>query len=239
MARLIRGVLFDKDGTLIDFQKTWGPMLRQVADILAEGDTALADGILRAGGHDPRTMRTAPGSLLAAGSTAEIAEVWAKELGLTDVEALTARMDALFTKLGPEGAVPVPGLRDALDALVEKGLILGIATSDSEAAARRTAGVLGLADHFVFICGYDSGHGVKPTAGMVLGFCKATGLPPAEVAVVGDNLHDLEMARAADAGLVVGVLTGTGSRDVLAPHADVVLPGVAQLPTLINPASGR
>ena len=68
---------------------------------------------------------------------------------------------------------------------------------------------------FDFLAGYDSGHGVKPEAGMVLAFCQQTGLSCEEVVVVGDNRHDIEMGRNAQAGLCVGVLTGTSERSDL------------------------
>ena len=61
-------------------------------------------------------------------------------------------------------------------------------------------------------------------------FAKLTGLSPAEIAFVGDNRHDLECGRAAHAGLVVGVLSGTGTRAALAPLADVILGSVVELP---------
>ena len=48
--------------------------------------------------------------------------------------------------------------------------------------------------------------------------------------MVGDNRHDLEMARAGGAGLAVGVLSGTGTRETLAPMADVILDSIADLP---------
>ena len=38
--RRLRGVLFDKDGTLIDFQRTWGPAIHHVIHTLAQGDAA-------------------------------------------------------------------------------------------------------------------------------------------------------------------------------------------------------
>jgi phosphoglycolate phosphatase len=52
--------------------------------------------------------------------------------------------------------------------------------------------------------------------------------------MVGDNRHDLEMARAAGAGLAVGVLSGTGSRKTLGGLADVILESVADLPAYIQ-----
>jgi phosphoglycolate phosphatase len=47
--------------------------------------------------------------------------------------------------------------------------------------------------------------------------------------MVGDSTHDLHAGRAA--GMVcVAVLTGVADRDELAPHADVVLDTIADLP---------
>ncbi len=68
---------------------------------------------------------------------------------------------------------------------------------------------------------------------MVLGFCKATGLKPAEVAVVGDNNHDLHMGHNAEAGLKVAVLTGTGSRESLAAASDYCLNDITELEGLL------
>ena len=49
--------------------------------------------------------------------------------------------------------------------------------------------------------------------------------------MIGDNLHDIAMARAAGAGAALGVLTGNSSRGHLAPHADVVLASIRDLPS--------
>ena len=52
---------------------------------------------------------------------------------------------------------------------------------------------------------------------------------PARTAVVGDRPADLRMARAAGAGLIVGVLTGVGGRADLEPLADLVIASVEEL----------
>ena len=57
---------------------------------------------------------------------------------------------------------------------------------------------------------------------------------PTEVAVVGDNLHDLEMGRRAEAGLLIGVLSGTSGQRELAPVADHLLASVADLEALLD-----
>ncbi len=52
--------------------------------------------------------------------------------------------------------------------------------------------------------------------------------------MVGDNPHDLEMGRAAEAGLVVGVLTGTGRREDLVARADHVIESIVELEALLG-----
>ncbi len=75
----------------------------------------------------------------------------------------------------------------------------------------------------------DSGHGAKPEPGMGLAFAKAIKLDPADCAIIGDSVHDLEMGRRAGFGLRVGVLTGVSFREDLASHADVVLDSMLEL----------
>jgi phosphoglycolate phosphatase len=109
-----------------------------------------------------------------------------------------------------------------------------VATSDSLQGARASLSGFGVLERLDFLAGYDSGHGVKPDPGMVEGFCGATGLVAAQVAVIGDNPDDLEMGRAAGAGLVVGVLTGTGASSELEALADHVLGSIAEIETLLD-----
>ncbi len=230
----IRGVLFDKDGTLLDFAATWHPVNRQVALQVAQGDRRLADQLLLAGGHDPASDRVAAGSPLSSGNTLEIAGIWRKLINYhIKIEDLMARIDEAFLNGGLENAEPVPGLHATLQSLNASGLRLGVATNDSERGARSTLKILGVLDSFDFVAGYDSGFGGKPGPGMVRAFCTATNLEPAQVAVVGDSLHDLEMGRRAGAGLLVGVLTGTSERTHLEPHADHVFDSIADLKVLL------
>ena len=230
----IRGILFDKDGTLLDFAATWHPVNRQVALQVAQGDRQLAARLLLAGGHDPATDCVAAGSPLSSGNTLEIADIWKNLLNYhIKFEDLTARIDDAFLNGGQEHATPVPGLHATLKSLSSRGLRLGVATNDSEMGARSTLKKLDILNYFDLVAGYDSGYGGKPDPGMVRAFCAATDLAPAQVAVVGDSLHDLEMGRRAEAGLLIGVLTGTGDRDLLEPHATLVLDSIADLKVLL------
>jgi phosphoglycolate phosphatase len=80
-----------------------------------------------------------------------------------------------------------------------------------------------------FVAGHDSGYGAKPAAGPVLAFARAMTVETREVAVVGDEVHDLAAARAAGA-FAVGVRSGPVPDELLAPHADALIDSIADLP---------
>lgn len=230
----IKGVLFDKDGTLLDFHATWQPVLREAALAAAGGDGPRSDLLLALGGYDEALSRVRAGSLLAAGNTAEIAAAWAAQLPGCDPEALIVLLDDIFEQGGARHATPLAELAPLFARLKLRGLALGVATSDSLRGARASLARFDILEMIDFLAGYDSGHGVKPGPGMVEGFCAAAGLTAAQVAVLGDNLHDLEMGRAAGAGLVVGVLSGTGARQELEAEADHLLDSVAGIEALLE-----
>ncbi len=229
----IKGILFDKDGTLLDFNATWVPANRAAALIVARGDAALAAKLLRAGGQDEAAGVVASGSLLATAHTPQLAAVWgalAPDHGLGD---LVRVIDEVFQRESAVSAVAVPDLAAIVLRLNRRGLSLGIATSDSHAGALATLQPFGVMGQFGFVAGYDSGFGSKPGPGMVLGFCETTGLAPAQIMVVGDNPHDLEMGRRAGAGLCVGVLTGNSGPEQLSGLADHVVDSIADIEGLL------
>ncbi|PKQ05211.1 MAG: haloacid dehalogenase [Alphaproteobacteria bacterium HGW-Alphaproteobacteria-11] len=230
----LRGVLFDKDGTLFEYHGTWAPILVEAAEAAARGQPALVPEMLEAIGYDTTSNRIRPGSIAGGGDTFGLADAWLAIAGGWERAALIAEMDALFTRLAPERSLPVTDLPAFFGGLRGRGLTLGIATNDVEASARATLERFGIGTLVDFSAGYDSGHGAKPGPGMALAFCAATGLAPHQIAVVGDNRHDLEMGRSAGAGLNIGVLTGTSAHDDLAPFADHVIESIVALPALLD-----
>jgi phosphoglycolate phosphatase len=225
----IRGILFDKDGTIIDYWRTWVPINREVALFAARGDAELSAELLRLGGHDPATDRVTPGSVLAAGSVEDIAETFAARLGADTPPDLAAGIEAIFRRGGAAHSALIEGARETILELKRRGYGIGLATNDSAGGLEASlAGhdILGLFD---FAVGCDSGFGSKPDPRMILGFCRVLDIGPREVAVVGDAVHDLAMGRAAGAGLTVGVLSGTSARADLEAFADLILPSLNEL----------
>jgi phosphoglycolate phosphatase len=234
----IRAVLFDKDGTLIDFHLTWmTPYSAAASELAAEARVpSLAAALMTAGGYDHASGSFVADSPLASGTNRTIARHWLPllaEAGMrTEPDLLARRLDEIFARtLTP---APVPGVHGLLARLAARGLALGVATMDTEASAHDTLAELDLGEHLGFVCGCDSGHGEKPEPGMVHAFAAHAGLPPASIVMVGDSPRDLAMGRAAGAGLCVGVLTGASPREALAPLADHVLDTVLGLEALLE-----
>lgn len=232
----IKAIIFDKDGTLFDFDATWGGWARGFIAAEAGGDLVLARRLADALGYDVARCTFHPHSVVIAATTDIVAQVILPLLPGVSKADLLARMDARAIA-APQ--VEVTPLLPLLTALRARGLRLGIATNDTEVPARAHLGAAGVVQCFDFIAGFDSGFGGKPAPGQLLAFAAAVGLDSSRIAMVGDSRHDLTAARAA--GMVaVAVLTGIARRADLAPHADVVLTSIADLPGwLDDPAQKR
>ena len=232
----MRGILFDKDGTLLDFEASWSRLYRELAQDLADGDAGQAERLLLRGGLDPATGRIRSGSVLAAGNTRDIVGVWFPDLAGGEFASMVGRIDGVFYQNGIRYSVPVPGLVETLEALAAEGVAMGVATSDGTAAARAALDALAVGKYLPHVFGYDSVAQPKPAPDIVHAFCDAIGAEPQEIAVVGDNTHDLDMALSAGAGAIIGVLTGNGTEDDLKPLAHAVLASIADLPGWLRAA---
>ncbi|MEE9314854.1 MAG: HAD family hydrolase [Rhizobiaceae bacterium] len=228
----IKAILFDKDGTLLQFDATFLPATSKVIKSLSEGDTALAKQIAELVKFDIDNVALAPSSVLIAGSVDDIAVTLMPLLKYDSVAELSKRVNALYVEHSLSTVVGFDFLTPTLDKLKIMGLPLGVATNDTEEGAYSHLNKLEVAERFCFIAGFDSGFGAKPEPGMVLGFADHLGFAPEEIMMVGDSTHDCHSGRAAGA-IVIGVTSGGAEAEELAPHADYVLPSIAELPDLI------
>jgi phosphoglycolate phosphatase len=230
----IKGILFDKDGTLVDFQATWFAIGDLMALDAAGGNRDEADRLMQVAGYDYEAHCFKGDSVFAAGTNADIVALWYPAADAERKRAMITHFDTFTAEQGALQAVPLPGSKDAIASLHGSGFRLGVATNDSTSGAEKTLLALGIAQMFDAAYGYDAVASPKPAPDTVIAFCDLTGLRPGDLAVVGDNRHDLEMGRAARVGLNVGVLSGTGTREVLEPLADVILGSIAELPAFLK-----
>lgn len=227
------GILFDKDGTLFDFEATWSGWAYDMLGVLAQGDPDLAGVLGQAVGYDYSARRFRPGSVIIAGTPVEIAAAFAAHLPARTASDILRQLDDSASLAHQQPTVPLAPL---LDGLRGQGLALGIATNDSEVPTRAHLQGAGILEQFEFIAGSDSGYGGKPAPGQLLAFASQLALDPARCVMVGDSAHDLSAGRAAGMACVA-VLTGPSRADDLAPLADVVLPDIGHLPDWLDGVS--
>src|SRR3989440_12131724 len=82
----IRAIMFDKDGTLVDFQRTWGPATHTVLTQLCNGDSAAFDRLATVSLYDAAARKLLPGSPVVIETTYGYGKLCAQALGvpLTD-----------------------------------------------------------------------------------------------------------------------------------------------------------
>jgi phosphoglycolate phosphatase-like HAD superfamily hydrolase len=228
-----RLIIFDKGGTLIDFRWMWSTWIRELARRV-ESATGLptAGRLFGAMGFDPDSGGIDPAGRLATGTMADLRALTVDLLcqtGLSRQASDAAVETAWFAPDPVEEVRPLADLSELFTDLRARGIKIAVATMDDRAPTETTFAALDI-ESFVdaLVCG-DDGLPPKPAPDMVWAVCQATGVEPAQAAVVGDSVTDLEMGRAAGAGLVIGVLSGVAPEEMLAPHADGLLASVADL----------
>lgn len=229
----LRGIIFDKDGTLFEFTATWSHWADAVLERFAAGDPNRATMIGERIGYDPKARKFDPSSVLIAETTEVVAATLAPHFPDIPPFELQRELDRLAEET-PQTLVP--GLTGALTCLKAHGLRLGVCTNDTENAARAHLGGAGVSDLFDPIFGYDSGHGAKPSPDPLRAIAGLWGVEPHVCAMVGDSMHDLVAGKRAGM-MTVGVLTGTAIRSDLDEGADVVLDSIAELPELLGLSS--
>ena len=226
-------IIFDKGGTLIDFHGMWSEWVTELACRL-EGATGLPirERLFRVMGFDPDSGRIAPDGRLVTTPMAGLRTLTVNllcEAGLSQQASEVVVADVWYAPDPVGQAHPLADLPGLFKCWRDNGLRIAVATVDDRAPTEATFAALGIASFVeALVCG-DDGLPIKPAPDMVWAVCQATDVAPAQAVVVGDSVADLEMGRAAGVGLVVGVLSGVSPREMLSPHADVLLESAAEL----------
>ncbi len=145
----IKAVLFDKDGTLIDYRATWLAANLAAASELAEAagqERGFADELLRRLGYDPAADSFTEDSPLLWATNAEIATRWSAEPELAAVGDIVLRVERCFADQAAFPPVAVTDLAALFERLYVRGLRLGVATMDNTAATEATLARFGLRD---------------------------------------------------------------------------------------------
>jgi phosphoglycolate phosphatase len=229
----IKGILFDKDGTLIEVNGTWVPIYKKMLADIFKADPVRVEELLVIAGYDPETDGFRPGSILAGGTTEQLVNVWWPDLDAAGQQGKVDLINRDYASLARTFLKPLMDLVPVFDELHALGMKLGVGTNDIHASATNHMQQLGVHDYFVEIIGADSVAIPKPSGQMIARFAEVTGLRPHEIAMVGDNSHDMEEARAGGA-MAIAVLSGNARHGDIAHLADHTLDSVADIPRLLR-----
>ena len=229
----IKAILFDKDGTLIDVNRTWIPIYRHMLAEEFQADEHEVTRLLQKAGYDAGTDSFFAGSVLAGGTTRQLVKIWWPNLAETDHLAKAVWIDTHYAPIARQYLKPLLPLRPVFDELKDMGLLLGIGTNDSVVSATGQMQSLDVEHYFDAILGADSVAIAKPSGQMVQLYAARMHINCAEIAMVGDNTHDMEEAHHSGA-MAIGVLSGNARREHLAPLTDYILEDVSALPAFLR-----
>ncbi len=191
----LRAVILDKDGTFVDFARTWIPTLHATLEALAAGDAGALARLAALARYDLHTGKLDPASPFLAEASADFAPDWAQAVGRAQDAHFLPELDALMARFSLQYLAPLGQPAAVFGALKRAGLKIGVLTNDAQAPAQAQIAALGLGALVDEVIGYDSGFGRKPSPQPLREIVRRFGLPAHAVAMVGDSAHDMACAR--------------------------------------------
>ncbi len=243
--REIELIVFDKDGTLVDFDLLWaGKLVHAVEAVLVAAPSVpeLEARLFATLGIHGDGKSVIPESPLAVSTLAKLGMATTVVLyqnGVAWHEAERISRDIFMPAIEvlprPQDIHPIGDVSVFMKELARRGFKLAIFTSDDRDATMATMPMLGIADLIqTMVCGDDAIAG-KPSGAGLLHLSRHFGVPLEAIMMVGDSMTDMTAARDANVGWCVGVLSGTGRRDGLGKIAHHVVDDIHAL----QPAMAR
>ena len=222
-----QAIIFDKDGTLIDFDAMWGNWTLQLADRLqASVGLDVRQALCDCYGYDTARRRILSDGNLTCTPMWRLQELMVEvvaSVGMPVTEASCAVAKAWHVPDPVTLAKPFTDIRKLFTNIHKLGIKLAIATADDREPTEAMLEAFGVNGLITTMVCADDGIKAKPAPDMVTAICQRMNVHPRNVIVVGDTLADLQMARSAEVGYVIGVLSGVGSLAHLTPLADILI----------------
>lgn len=207
---MIKGILFDKDGTLIEFNQLWHSIFQNFFQKL-EKEYQLSkktiDEIKIISGF--REDRFEKESMIQYLATSDIMNLWYQIIIKNETSNGSFYEENKLTDLLEEQALnqnievkALDGVTELLKYLKEKGYYLGVATADTRKSTDNSLKKSGIHKYFDYIGCDEAGVQPKPSAQMALRFCDNVKIGIDEILIVGDSVTDMQFAENAGAEFV-------------------------------------
>lgn len=242
---MIRSLVFDKDGVILDMAGTWLPVARQVADYTLSrqpdgsvGTLSRAD-LLAAVGVDDAAGIIDPFGMFAREPFARVRAAWQAMLppdmiNLDSDSEYRAEVKRLAMQMTQGNVVAKGDVETPLRRLAAAGFRIAMLTNDSEGSARRNMVELGIEDLFDPIIGVDSGHGSKPGPDGLLHILSIHGSTAAEALMIGDTGADYGAAVNAGLAGFICIADDPAHRPDDTIDTRNVIASLAELPDLLT-----
>lgn len=227
-------IIFDKDGTLMDFAKFWIPVAKKAIDYVCADYSVgedIKEEILKAIGVDENVDIL---GVLCYGTYGDIInvvyEVLDKNNVVYDKMTMTKKFPEAFAKARHEGEIAPtsPGLKNTLADLKAKGKKIFVVTSDNYETAEYCLRKLDIFELFDEIIADDGVHPSKPDPYYIDYLVAKYGFSKDEMCMIGDTLADMSFAR--NGGIkAYGVGVDEKSRSILAEYAEATSSDVSAL----------
>lgn len=199
---MIKGILFDKDGTLIEFKSVWHDIIRSILEVLEKKyliSRQIINKIKEVSGY--RDQDFARESIIQYYATSQIIDLWYVILANADIDGHRIITHQELTALFEEKALDenlkihaVEGTRELLAYLKNKDYIMGIATADTYRSTIFSLKKADILNYFDYIGCNEEGVSPKPADDMAVRFCFKYRLKPEEILIVGDSVTDMLFA---------------------------------------------
>jgi len=238
-----QAIIFDKDGTLIDFDAMWGGWVVYLAEQLKTVSRLdVREALCLAMGYDEANKKVLAHGMLAASPMAKLYQLTVEVMQSAGLNADESERVVAEGWCIPDPvllAKPFTDTRVLFSQLHSQNIKIGIATSDDRAPTEAMLEAFDIQEFVATMVCADDGIPSKPAPDMVTTICQRMNIDPSKVMVIGDTTSDLKMARASGAGLAVGVLSGVSSAKDLIPFADVILDSVDDLHAYAEALAGN
>ncbi len=222
---MIRAILFDKDGTLLQFTEGWvdsivGFLENKILDDKKKRKLFKEIGIREDGGVEEN-------SILSSETAMDLAIIFSKYLD-EDLDEIYGELDdhlLRYLKENNKFIRETCDLRKLFEALRDRKILIGIFTSDNYRQAKYSMDYLGLDSFIDFYAAADI-YKKKPNKESLEVFKKKYSLEDQEIIIVGDSRVDMVFG---EDTVKVGVLCGTGSREMLAKYTDNIIDDPSQV----------
>ena len=235
-----RLIIFDKDGTLIDFTATWVPLIRKRVSFLLKKsgrDGEMETFLLRSWGIDPVSGKVDPRGPCPVSPRSDeiiIGTMALYQHGYPWDESKQWVTEA-FDEADADGnwrekVVPIKGIQTFLSGLKRGGFYTALATNDERKDTEAILNHLSMDGLFDVVLCSGEVNPAKPHPETIFTICRKLSVHPYEAVMVGDSVTDMMMGKKAGVTLTIGILEGgVTPKEELEKVADLVLDSIQDL----------